>query len=189
MTQLNHWALDPEYRKLFEKHFDIISIIETKQFDCGKLGFLIDILSQTKKDCYGPKDRYIIVHFDTDFYWHGHGINLNNLFTVWDELDIPFYTMIYYTNHFGIQNEIAGLCKNRDITDRPMVIETVINPINYSSSGYTDLDANIDCVTRHALCMMAGNKRSHRFALYNHLKHHIPNHIVASINGENKKCT
>jgi len=181
MTKKLSPYIDNEYQKLFEKHFNIISIIETQQFDCGKIDFLIDVLTQTKKDQYDAKDRYIVVQFDTDFYWHGHGINLNNLFAVWTKLDIPFYTMIFYTNHFGIKNEIADLCKNREDKDRPLVIETFIDPNNYDPDGYTEFDTDIDNISRHAICMMAGSARSHRFALHNHLRHRIPDHIVASI--------
>jgi len=187
MRLYNSPQVDPDYQQLLEQQFNILSVFETKEFDCGKINRLISKLEQSKKEVYNPDDRYIVVHFDTDFYWHGHGINLNNLFSVWTQLDIPLYTLIYYTNHYGIKKEIDQLCQGRDAFDQPTVIETMINPGNYRPQGYNEFDTDITKITHHALCLMAGTMRSHRGALYNHLKHLSPEQIAMTIKG--KKCT
>jgi hypothetical protein len=172
--------LDKDFQKLLEQHYNLLDIIETKSFDCGKIDLLIERLLKNKKSVYEVNDRYVIVQFDTDFYWHGHGINLNNLFTVWRSLDIPLYTMLFYTNHFGIGQEIEQLCSWADSVDRPTVIETFINPGNYNPE-YTNIPVNIDAIDTHALCMMAGSQRSHRHAVYNALKELVPAKIEMTL--------
>jgi len=173
--------LDKDFKKVLEKHYNLIDIIGTKSFDCGKIESLISRLSATKKEHYASNDRYVIVQFDTDFYWHGHGINLNNLFTVWCSLNLPLYTMLFYTNHFGIGQEIDQLLSRSHPNDRPTVIETFINPGNYSSKEYNSVEVNIDSIDTHAICMMAGSRRSHRYAVYNAVKDLITTHIAMTI--------
>jgi hypothetical protein len=185
MKNLSFWQMDPVMHKELSGVFNIIEIFETKQFDCRNIDYLISKLAETKKTQFHPLDRYVIVHFDTDFYWHGHGVNLNNLFSVWKSLDIPLYTMIYYTNHHGISQEIKNLCWTQESKDQPMVIETLINPGNYSVDPYHDFDADVNSIEKHALCMMMGSDRSHRGAVFNHLQHLTPSHIALTIKGTN----
>ena len=181
--------IDPGLEAELTGAFNIIEQFETKQFDCGNMDFLISRLKATRKETFDTLDRYVIVHFDTDFYWHGHGINLNNLFSVWKSLDLPLYTMIYYTNHHGITEEINKLCCSSHVKDRPMVIETLINLINYQPRFYENFDANIDSIDRHGLCMLAGSQRSHRGATFNHLKHLQPSHLAMTIHKKNESVT
>ena len=173
--------LEADCQVLLEQHYNLIDVIGTKSFDCGKIDSLIQRLSASQKTVYEPTDRYVIVQFDTDFYWHGHGVNLNNLFTVWRDLGIPLYTMIFYTNHFGISQEIEQLCKYSHPNDRPTVIETFVNPGNYDPRGYQETDIDIDRIDTQALCMMAGSARSHRYATYNSLKDLVPATIAMTL--------
>lgn len=181
---MNYFLLDHGLHSELRNKFNIIDIIETKQFDSGNENVLIEKLSATKKNEYDAQDRYVIVHFDTDFYWHGHGINLNNLFSIWKYMDIPLYTMIYYTNHHGISEEIRKLSWSSSLNDQPMVIETLINPGNYDPEPYADINDHIDLIEKHALCMMAGTGRSHRGAIFNHLKHLVPEYIAMTVKGK-----
>lgn len=174
-------TLDSDYVTLLQQHYNIISIVETTEFDCGNSQYLIDLLESTKKEIYNNNDRYVIVHFDTDFYWKGHGINLNNLFAIWQELNIPLYTMIYFTNHIGISKEIEVLVKNHHPNDRPTVIESIVNRLNYNPNGYKNFETNISSIEKHALCMLAGTHRSHRLATYNQLKDLVPDFIEMTL--------
>lgn len=185
MRDQSFWHMDPALHNELHCVFNIIKVFETTQFDCGKIDYLIEQLTATRKSQFDPLDRYVIVHFDTDFYWHGHGVNLNNLFSVWKSLDIPLYTMIYYTNHHGISTEIKNLCQAQSLKDQPMVIETLINPGNYDINPYDNFDANINDIEMHALCMMSGSGRSHRGAVFNHLKDQSQDHIAMTIKGTN----
>lgn len=179
------WKTDPGYLSVLQSRYNILDIIEFKTFDIDFKNMPDRLRPQIKKD-YHTQDRFIIVHFDTDFYWHGHGINLNNMFEVWRNLDIPLFTMIVYTNHIGISKEIDELCKHQHAKDRPMVIETFLNPGNYLDH-YPDDTVDLDRIDYHALCLMAGSPRSHRYGVYNHLRHITQDKLVMTLKGSS--CT
>lgn len=172
--------LDPEYQTLLEQRYNILDIIETKEFDQDPMT-LIPRLEASRRESFSERDRYVIVLFDTDYFWHGHGIGINNLFAVWKHLDLPFYTLLLYTNHIGIHQQIEDLTKDLHELDRPTVIETFINPNNYDVSYYEPKDPDIASIDYHALCLMAGTDRSHRYATYASLKDLGEDRLVMTI--------
>jgi hypothetical protein len=172
--------LDPVLEDRLRSKYNLLDTINLMEYD-HDMGQLAARLISQKKSVFLPTDRFVIVHFDVDFYFHGHGITINNLFNLWKQLDLPMYTMIVYTNHLGIDKEISYICKNQDQDDLPTVIESIVDPVNYCRTQYTDLDLNIDDIKLHYVCMMNGTPRSHRKATYHHLKHLIGNNIAMSI--------
>ncbi len=173
--------IDPKQLDLLKKHFNIIGGMDTLSFDCNNIDVLINLLKTTKKEHYDPTDRYIIVFLDTDFFWHNHSIILNNLLTVWEELDIPFFTLMLYTNHIGIKKQFDEYCQNRPVWDRPTVVESFVNVGTYDPENYQDIDADIESIDMHALCLMGGSSRSHRHATFNTLREFVPNQIAMVI--------
>jgi hypothetical protein len=164
--------VDAEFLSALKEKYKISNIFCLENYD-RDFNRLRQHLQSLKKEVYDPNDRIIVVQFDTDYYIDERvGINLINLFTVWKEIDIPLWVMIYYTNHIGVSQEIDHICRYSHVNDRPTVIETFFNPLNYVSGSYpTDLNLDVESIKYHALCMMGGTGRSHRFALYNHIKH------------------
>lgn len=181
MTDDPRWLADPEYLRVLRSAYNILDIIEFKSFDLDWSWF-DRWAHQHNKVAYGTKDRFLVVHFDTDFYWHHHGININNLINRWRDLGMPLHTMLLYTNHLGIGQEIDRICAAQDPKDRPTVIETFINPGNYLDH-YPDVDLDTDAITHHALCLMAGSPRSHRYGVYNHLGDLAPHKIALTLKG------
>jgi len=173
--------IDPGQLDLLKKHFNIIDELDTLSFDQNNINVLIDVLKSSQRETYNPTDRYVIVLFDTDFFWHNHSIVVNNLLEVWRELDIPLFTLLLYTNHIGIKKQIDEYFKNRESWDRPTVIETYINVGSYNPKNYVDFDADIDSINMHAACLMGGTKRSHRYATFNTLKEFVPKQIAMVI--------
>lgn len=172
-------------KKLLSKlytHYNIIDQIEFKQFD-ENFDILKKFFLSTRKECYNINDRYIIEHQDTDVYIPhcSVGINLQNFFEIVKEVDIPLYTLLFYTNHFGITQEINKLCSTGYQSDRPTVIESFVTTSHIAES-YTNNNIDIDQINYHALCMMGAN-RSHRFALYQKLQHIDPNKVAITIKG------
>jgi uncharacterized protein YuzB (UPF0349 family) len=172
-------------KKLLEKfcaHFNIIDLIHFNQFD-ENLNILRKFFLSTRKEYYDINDRYIIIHQDTDLYIPhcSVGINLQNFFAIVKEIDIPLSTLLFYTNHFGITQEIDRLCQYNHEKDRPTVIESFVTS-THMAKNYIEKDINIDQINYHALCMMGAN-RSHRFALYNKLKHIDTNTLAMTIQG------
>jgi hypothetical protein len=175
----NH--LLPLQKEFFEKHFNVLDYFETKEFD-NDYDALIRRLEKTKKHMFDPKDRYILTFFDTSFFVDDTCVVLYNFFRIWRWMDLPFYTLIIHTNHFGLAEKIANEFREHHPADKPSVIESMINRINFDIESYQVSDPEIDKINYHALCMMAGNKRSHRYATYTNLKDLSGEKIVMSIN-------
>lgn len=156
---------------LLSAKYNIMKQLSFLSFD-DDFEMLKSILLSVKKDSYCHNDRILIEHFDTDFYYSESsvGINLRNFFTVAEIVNIPVHLFVFYTNHFGIKNEIDIICKSIDPKYRPLVLESFISKCHYPDNPYTEISTHIDNITCPALCMMNGI-RSHRHALYNHISH------------------
>lgn len=159
------FELSPKYQKAIYNKYTIIDHIHLLDVD-HNFGILETQLAKTKKDYYHPTDRYIIEHFDTDYYLPDfpYGLSLYNLFTVFKRLDIPLFTMLLATNSFGIEQEVVAL--SPDPTDQPTVVCTFVNHAEH----YRDVTISADEITVPGLCMMAGVRRVHRNAMYRFLE-------------------
>jgi hypothetical protein len=170
-----------QYCNVLYKKYNVLGHFQFKQFDSNWIQFE-SYLESIKKNVYEHHDRYIIEHQDTDYYILNdfpYGFWLYNLINVFKNLDIPLYTILLYTNHFGISKEIDRLAP--DINDRPTVIETFITNTHYSNS-YVDTPVEIDDIEIPAICMMGGTKRVHRFALFRFFeKYNLLDRIATSI--------
>ena len=180
--QLGDATVDADFLSALKEKYKIVDLFVLKFYDKDST-LLREHLQKLKKEVFESKERIIVVQFDTDYYIDERvGINLINLFNVWREVDIPLSTMIYYTNNFGVSKEIEHICRYDHLKDRPMVIETFFNPGNYDADNHPkDLDINIQSIEHHGICMLR-NPRSHKFALYNHIKH-LDDRLVMSIKG------
>ncbi len=164
--------IDPVFLAAMQQKYNIIDTIRFLHYDQDFVGLKYRLLGLKKKNEFLPNDRIIINHFDTDYFIHNQfGINLTNFFTVWEEVDLPKYLILLYTNNPGIGREIDVICQHSHPADRPTVFETFIDPASYSYDTYkTEPDMNIEQIEYHGLAMMNA-PRTHRYALYNHIQH------------------
>jgi hypothetical protein len=178
--------LPDEFFDVLADRFNIVDVIEFKKFD-QDWNILREFFLATKKTIYDVNDRYIVIHQDTDIYISEMqvGVNLRNFFLIAQELNIPFYTLIIWTNHFGLQREIDLLCRDRHPADRPMVLESFCTT-THVGKHYADIDLNINHIKYHAISMM-GAGRSHRYALYNALKDIPANRLILAVGPTEKK--
>jgi hypothetical protein len=178
----NHLMIN-ELKDCLYQSYNILGHIRFKDFDFD-WDSLRDFLKKTKKNTFDPLDRYIIEHQDTDIYIKEFlvGVNLRNFFAIVNEFNLPLFTLIIWTNHYGIKKEIEIICKNNGMYDQPTVIESFVTNRRHASTNYTDIDINIDDITYHSLCLLGAN-RSHRFALYNQLKHISQDTLVLTVRG------
>tara|TARA_R110000868_G_scaffold60116_1_gene184181 strand:- start:225 stop:785 length:561 start_codon:yes stop_codon:yes gene_type:complete len=151
--------------EIFRENYNILGRISFLDFDYD-FNILFDFLSDLKKESYGPNDRIIIEHFDTDIYIPecSVGINLRNFFTVLHSVDIPEFVILLYTNHIGIRTEVQQLSKEK--VSGPTVIETMLSNLHYDNTALIDNQLDITSIKYNALCMMHLS-RSHRHALAN----------------------
>lgn len=159
------------YQTAIYARYNVLDHCKFQQFDSDSSWVLLENhLKNIKKNIYDPSDRYVIEHQDTDYYLADeflYGIGLYNLINVFKNLDIPLFTLLLYTNHFGISKEIDKLAT--DPNDRPTVIETFITKTHYTND-YCDLEIDSSCIEFPAICLMGGSNRVHRIAMFRFLE-------------------
>lgn len=180
---------DRSFLKFLSNEFNILDTIESGDvFNAsGNYSVLENWLEKNKRDSYDPNDRFVVLHFENDYYINmEYGIFVNNFIRLWQHYNIPFYTLIFYTNHIGISKEIFRALEYNDPEDRPFVFETIVNKINHPHTGYIKHDISIEDIDHHLLYLNAGTTektnalRPHRLAFYNEIKDLYPKHLVCS---------
>jgi hypothetical protein len=164
MTELDDYAYS-----LINKKYNVLFSSDCRKFDLN-FQLLSDNLEQIKKDNFNSKDRILFVHMDTDFYDEllSQGLIIINIVRLFKEKNIPLFTLLFVTNHYGISKEFDALLENHDINDRPTIIETLLSKVLLSNNIDTNIDFNFDEIIKPGLSMM-GQQRSHRIALCNFL--------------------
>lgn len=160
-------VMTENYKSMLYKKYNVVGHLEFKQFDHDFLS-LEEYLQQRRKDTFDLFDRFIIEHVDTDYYIDGfpYGFNLYNLFTAFKKVDIPLFTMLLFTNNFGIEEEVKELIE--DYNDFPTIIYSFVTK-THCGSHYSHRDIDTSSITMPAVCML-GKPRSHRNALYRYFE-------------------
>lgn len=177
--------LSKNARAVFNESFNVLG-----EYDLICTDYDFDILkrlmSDTRKDTYNPLDKYIVVHYDTDYYLPSckYGLTIFNLIKTFEELDIPLHTMIFVTNHNGIAKEFKELIPDEEIEfNFPIIIDNYLTCFDVEASIASlapSVPLNIDKVTKNAMCLM-GCKRIHRNIVFNSIKSNdLLNNIVTS---------
>lgn len=163
---------------LLNSTFNIKYAINCREFDLDP-EVLVAALTPFRNQPFAPKDKLLLVHMDTDYYdplLPCGTIPINSV-RIFKNLDIPLHAMLFVTMHFGIKQEFDLLLRGHHPKDRPLVIETLLNPscLNYHAQSTVDLA--IDKIEKQGICMM-NKQRSHRVALWNFLQ---DNHLIDKI--------
>lgn len=177
---INQPLMTENYKSVLYSKFDILGHFEMKWFD-SDWPSLESHLHSIRLDHYTPRQKYIIEHFDTDYYHPDfkNGFWITNLISAFKHVDIPLHSLLLFTNHFGIEQEIHSLAP--DPNDRPTVISSFIVKPHYSNE-YKLIDIDADAIDLPAICIM-GRPRTHRNAMYRFLqKHNLLEKVAASIN-------
>ena len=160
---------------LLNGEFSILDTVEITAYDHDP-GALRQRLLRSKKPCYSAREKIVILHIDTDYYYQNHALGFvaHNLFVVWRELDIPYSAMVLIHNHDGIANGLEYFLVNQH--DSPTLIHTVANheSLIHIRGGAPGDDTGIQ---HHALCLL-GHQRGHRVKLMQYLKHNDLLHRV-----------
>lgn len=155
--------------------FSILDTIKIGAYD-HDLRALQQRLMRSKKPCYSAREKIVILHIDTDYYYQNHalGFVIHNLFVIWRELDIPYSAMVLIHNHDGIANGLEYFLVDQH--DSPTLIHTVANheSLIHIRGGAPQSDTGIQ---HHALCLL-GHQRGHRVKLMQYLKHNDLLHRV-----------
>lgn len=177
--------LSQKYRDLLNKKFDVIDNVNFKQFDMD-FDVLHKMFSSIKHQTFTAKQKFIVEHFDLDYYDSKqlvHGLNLHNFFRVAHNHNLPMSIFVFVTNYFGLQNEIDSILEQHDKMDRPIVIETFLIKNHYNAQNNNECDINLNKIEYPAICM-CGASRSHRNALYTYF---VNNNMLDTVSMSIKK--
>lgn len=136
-------------------------------------------LKKIKKEEFEDLDRIIFYRFETDFYsdFLNTGLTLRNIIECLKNVDIPFYNVLIFSNHYGIQKELDFLLKDSD--QKITLIETCAVAVDISHD-FNQINTNYKSIIKPALCLMGGASRGHRHILFNYLKQNNLLPIVAT---------
>jgi hypothetical protein len=161
----------PKYRTFIYGKYNIIKEFKILDY-VSDYTVLKEELAETKKEVYEHNERYLVFQRDDAFYLPGvpYSLTIYNLIITFIQLDIPLSTILFFTNTFSKEQEVAYLLDSLkvDKNDRPTIIESFCN-CTFLFEEYQNIDLSINSIKKNAVCMMAGTNRPHRNALYNFL--------------------
>jgi len=169
---MNKVELHNKALSVINDNYNIKFQADCRQFDLQNFDFLLENLKKLNINHYGPNDKILLVHMETDYYdpLLKYGIIPINILRVFKELDIPFHALLFVTNHFGITKEFDNLLCNHHVKDRPVIIQTLLSDMLISENyDVEDRCIDADKIVKQGLCMMS-KQRSHRVFLYNFIK-------------------
>jgi hypothetical protein len=108
---------------------------------------------------------------DTDYYdpLLPCGNFIINLIRIFKDKQIPFFTLLFITNHFGIHREFDKLLSDYDLSDRPTIVQSLLSPVLLSKDINTNIKIDLNNIQMQGICMM-GTKRTHRIGVLNYFK-------------------
>lgn len=167
---MNSVELYQEVLDLLKSKFNIKLALDCRKFDTNP-DVLIEKLLAYQGQYFNKQDKILLVHTDTDYYdpLLPAGLIPINITRIFKNLDIPFHSLIFVTNHYGISREFDLLIKDHHELDRPTVIETLLSPALLVDNNNDKLpQISFNEIEKPGLCMMQ-RSRSHRVAFYNFL--------------------
>lgn len=147
----------------------ILDVIDLLHFDSDLPG-LRDRLQKLKKETFSPKEKIVILHFDSEYYYQNCplGFQTHNLFSIWRSLDLPYSVMTLIHNQAGSERGIKDFIMHP--ADSPTVINVLVNKCSFRHiEKYIQPISVPKSLDFFAMCLMGGTPRAHRIALMQYL--------------------
>jgi len=169
-TGNRHGKIWPEIYRAIDKKYQVLLWCDLLANDLDvHLTDLYNTFLPFKNFEFGPQQRLIIHHRDTDYYTNldAHGFTMWNLYKLLNYLNIPSEFVILVTAFSGIQEESTRLAKSFNIS--PMT--TIYCPYQWcpEPNDVIDLDIQIDQIEFPFVCLN-GMPRNHRLYALSRLK-------------------
>ena len=186
-------SLRKDYLNIIEEKNNILLHTNTYLFDYD-FDILKKELLKIKKDAYLPNDKILIEYIEPDFYDKYnklYGLTLRNIIALFEQLDIPLFTLFIVTNNFSIKKEL-------EILDPTSSVSFFCSQVGFEAQyepSFTTPTLRIDKIVKNCICIL-GAARIHRAALFNFLKDKrdrvaivynqqlIPKHVMNKENNE-----
>lgn len=155
-------TIKQEVLDIVNARYEILDIVDLVEYDY-QLDKLDQLLSKYSNYVFLKNQRILILHHDTDYYINKNstGFTLHNLCVLLNQYRVPTESLIMFTNHYGIKEEIAQLSKQLCNSNTLTVI--------YTSQWYDFPDSSIVSEPNHQsaniknlFCCLNGVNRIHR---------------------------
>lgn len=158
-----------EVLDIVNDRYTVLDIIDLQQYDY-QIEKVDQLLSKYTNHTFSVHERILIFHHDLDYYTSvsSSGFTLYNLCVLLNRHQIPHEFLIMFTNHYGIEKEVAHLSEQ--------VCNSVPFKVVYTSQWYDYSDQlssnNSVPVIENLFCCLNGISRGHRILTLCYLKEH-----------------
>jgi hypothetical protein len=149
--------------------YTVLDIIDLAQYDF-QIEKVDQLLSKYTNHTFSVNERILIFHHDTDYYTsvESSGFTVYNLCVLLHRHQIPHEFLIMFTNHYGIEKEVAHLSEQ--------VCNSASFKVVYTSQWYDYPDQSVSNnpvpVIENLFCCLNGHGRGHRVLTLCYFKEH-----------------
>ena len=157
MLKVKHEVID-----IVKARYEILDMIDLVEYDY-QLDKLDQLLSKYSNYVFLGNHRIVILHHDTDYYINknSEGFTLYNLFVLLNRHQIPIESLIMFTNHYGIKDEVAEL-SGQICNSNPLKVIYTSQWLDFPDS-ITVSKTNLQSTNiKNLFCCLNGANRAHR---------------------------
>lgn len=110
---------------LIQEKYEIVDVIDLVKYS-SEAELLAECLSKYYNVSFGPTQRLVVLHHDTDYYASGSTVGnlIYNFLRLCSNFMISTEKIIFLTNHYGIKHEISETATQHCNIVPPQVIYT-----------------------------------------------------------------
>jgi hypothetical protein len=164
-------VLWPKVNAAISKKFKVLAHVDLPCADYQP-EYLDNILKEFKNRVFKKNEIILITHYDTQYYLPSckFGITLFNLHETLSTYNIPTEFVIMFTNHYGIEEELALLANIFYFSNKIKSFASFYDVIG-TIDTINDIDINHNNID-HLFCCINGQQRSNRLFFLSMLKHY-----------------
>jgi len=175
--------LHQDYLDIINERFNVVAHIKHPYYTRYGWHLLDDVLSETRKEEFGPDEIYLVEDMIETYYLPqcDYSVQMFNIIKCFIHHDISLEKVLIMTMNNKLESELDGLIPHT--YGRPKIFYSSV--MSSYIRGFLDNDSScsVDDVTHHALCLMR-QPRTHRHILFKKVKEH-EDKILISYSGDN----
>jgi hypothetical protein len=162
-------SIKQEVLDIVKDRYKVLEIIDSIRYN-DQLEKVDQLLSKYINHTFSSDERILILHHDTDYYIsvESTGFTLYNLCMLLKKNQIPHEFLIMFTNHYGIEKEVAHLSE-QVCNSSPFKVVCTSQWYDYSDQQISN---NSVPVIENLFCCLNGVNREHRLLTLCYLKEH-----------------
>ena len=153
---------------IVQSRYRVLSIVDMLEYDQHP-EVLEQFLQQYQGHVFAANERVVILHHDTDYYVSPGtpGFSMYNLMLILKTIDIPLEFVLFITNHYGIEAELADLAQANGAHGNVRVVYTA-QWFDFPDTA----EVQMASAPAYLYCSLNGQQRDHRLSLLTQLAEH-----------------